>query len=142
MCFLNIEFSKGTRVAWMGRRYLQVWSSWQFFLSSRKISFQGGKYSLIWDGCKSGFYSSGMAYKLIESSLGLSKSPLPNNICWYKFNLPKQNVFTWIVLHNRSLTTNSFMRIAYKGPSWCLPYELEEESIYHLFLKYPFSNYH
>jgi hypothetical protein len=53
--------------------------------------------------------------------------------------LPKINIFCWIMVHGKLLTTENLQKREIQGPSRCALCRVEEEMIHHLFFEFFFS---
>lgn len=107
-------------------------SSLSQILASRNIALTHDSDKLIWAGSKKGRYESKEGYKHILNKKHTPCSNLPLSLCWDKRCLPKAGLFAWLAIQNRILTSETFKKFGYEGPSRCPLCEKAEESSNHL----------
>jgi hypothetical protein len=67
----------------------------------------------------------------------------PHSIIWKSIwnsdGMPKNNFLCWLLVHNKIPTSENMKKIGISGPSCCILYQSDEESIQHLFIEFQFA---
>lgn len=77
-------------------------------LEKRMVIFNLGSDSMVWDGSKSREYSSKDGYNVLLNQYLSSATMVSIALCWDKMCLPKAEVFSWLSLQGKILTTDKF----------------------------------
>ena len=54
---------------------------------------------------------------------------------WHPDSIPKVNIFTWILMHNKLLTAENLRKTGIIGPSRCAMCNMDKETTSHIFLQ-------
>ena len=90
-------------------------------------------------GWGSGNYTASEGYHRFASNYNVLGNPKKWNNLWKCSTLPKIELFTWTLLHERILTGENLEKKGFAGPFRCPLCAEDFENISHFFLKCPYA---
>ena len=90
-------------------------------------------------GNRIGNYTTAEGYNVYATSYNVPENPAIWNHNWNNKTLPKIDVFTWTLIHQRLLTEENLEKRGIAGPFRCPLCAVNSESLSHLFFNCPYT---